>query len=322
MKRKIQLIVGLLLSILGLWLALRQVEWSALGAALQEVRPAYLLLAVLAELLSLAVNAVRWRWLYWPRHGPSVGHLFGILGVAQLVNLALPARLGLPVRALLAGGEQQAGYPATLSTLVVEKALEGITLLPLVIVLFLSLELPDWLRVSALVSVGLLVALVLALLAGIVARNRLLAWFEHRWLRPLRRPVEAFLQGLKAVTDLRSAWRLWLCSLVYWLAIAAVNYLVLESLDLGQGWMAALLLLCVLQVGSRLPSSPGNLGVFDYLGVVSLAVFGVAKPAALAATLLLHAVFYLPASLLGAGYLLWRGIGLGQLFHSALEHRP
>ena len=325
MSRQLRAWLGLLLSALGLWLALRQVDWAALGATLADVKPGLLLAAVVAEMASLWASAIRWRKLLWPHQRPTVGQLFGILGVAQLANMVLPARLGLAARAVLAGREPGVGYAGALTSLVMEKVLEGITLLPLGLALIWMFELPDWLRSSVLASAVLLglllLAVLVAVLAGHLGRGALLGWLEHPWLAFLRRPVREVLDGLDALRHARSSWQLLGWSLVCWCSVAVVNVLALESIGVSASWPAALLLLLVLQIGTRLPSSPANLGVFDYLGVVTLAVLGVARPLALGVTLLLHAVYYLPPSLLGVGYLLWRGIGLGELSRQAAERR-
>jgi uncharacterized protein (TIRG00374 family) len=294
----------------GLTLVLRGIDWPALGGALGRAHPGWLLAAVLAELLSVLVNAVRWRCLYGSHAHPPVGRLFGILTAAQLGNSVLPGRPGLLVRAGLAGGDG-VSRATTVTTLAVEKVLEGATLLFLGAVLLLVLDLPPGWRSSALVvALGLLG--MLALMAGG------LRW-RDQWLRlaarfggdRLQGLIGELLDGLDGLRSARGGWHLWLWSWIYWAAVAAVNGLVVRAMGLSVSPLAALVLLVVLQVGVRLPSSPGNIGVFEYLGAISLAFLGVDKSSAVGTTLLLHLVQYVPPSVLGAGYLFWTGTGLG-----------
>jgi uncharacterized membrane protein YbhN (UPF0104 family) len=64
--------------------------------------------------------------------------------------------------------------------------------------------------------------------------------------------------------------------------------------------VAALVLLAVLQVGTAVVSVPGNIGVFHYLTVVTLATWRVPAPVALATAIVLHIVSLGPKVVLGA----------------------
>ncbi len=309
-QRSLRFALGALFSAAGLILVLRGVDWPGLGEALRRAHPGWLLAAVAAELLSVLVNAFRWRCLYGPHGHPPVGRLFGILAVAQLGNTVLPGRPGLVLRTALAGGDG-VSRATTATTLAVEKVLEGATLLFLGAVLLLAVDLPPGWRSSALVGALVLLGLLGLLASGLRWRERWLrlgARIGGGWLRDLTREV---LDGLDVLRSTRAGWRLWMWSWLYWAVVASVNWLVVRAAKLPVSPLAALVLLVVLQIGVRLPSSPGNLGVFEYLGSLSLAVLGVERSPAVGTTLLLHLVMYLPASLVGAGYLLWTGAGLG-----------
>ena len=314
-------VLGVSLSTAGLFLVLRGVDWQALGPILRQVSWGWLLAAVGVEMLTMWIGAMRWRWLFWPHYRPRTGRLFAILGVAQLANTVLPGRLGLLVRALLVGNDGAVSRATALTTLAVEKMLEGITLLPVGILLWLVLDLPDWLRISALVSAGLLLGLALVVGVGLRWRETFLGWLSARTTGRLFRVSQALLDGLDALRSAQVGWRLWALSVVYWAAVLAVIGLVLRSVGLQVPPVALLALLFVLQIGVRVPSLPGNVGVFEYLGVVTLSAFGVDRTSALGAMLVLHVVMYLPPSLVGVGYLIWTSTGLGQLRRAALSYQ-
>lgn len=316
------MVLGVLFSAAALILALRGIDWRILGSTLRQVHLGWLLAAVAVEILTLWINAIRWRWLFWPHYQPHTGRLFAILGVAQLANMVLPGRLGLPLRVVLVGEGGKVNRGTALTTLLVEKVLEGVTLLPIGVLLFLTLDLPEWLRVSAVLSGVLLLALLLLMACAVRWRDRFLAWLDKRpgWLSNIS---QALLDGLDALRSVHNSARLWALSYLYWAVVAAVNWLVIRAVGLGTTsgglpLVAILVLLFVLQIGVRLPSSPGSIGIFDYLGVVSLSLFGVERAPALAAMFVLHLVFYLPPSLVGVGYLIWTSTGLGQLRRAAL----
>ena len=97
--------------------------------------------------------------------------------------------------------------------------------------------------------------------------------------------------------------------LISGLALAGVNYAVLRALnlDIDAPVLAAFFVLIVLQVGTSVPSTPGKIGVFQYLVVLALAPFGIEGEPALTYGVLLHVVGFGPVVVLGG---LWSWIGL------------
>ena len=316
-KRWLRLSLGVSFSAVGLILVLRGVDWRALAVAFRGVQPGWLALAVVVELIAMGVSAVRWRWLFWPHYRPSTAGLFGLMGSAQLVNTVLPGHLGIAFRAVMVGGEGRVSRSMALTTLVVEKILEGMTLLPLAVALFLlptvgfASPFPNWLRISAALSALLLIASMVLL--WLAASRRWQELLLRRVPPPLAGLIRSLLDGLDALRSAGARKRLWGLSVVYWALLALVNELVIRAIGLDLPWTAPLVLLVILQVGVRLPSSPANLGVFDYLGVASLALFGVERTVALGVTLWLHLVLFLPPSLVGVAYLLSSGLDWGAL---------
>ena len=95
--------------------------------------------------------------------------------------------------------------------------------------------------------------------------------------------------------------------LAIWFSLAGANYAVLEALDISLPLEAAFVVLVVLQVGTSIPSTPGKVGVFQYLTVLALAPFGVEREVALTYSVLLQVVGFGPLVALGG---FWSWIGL------------
>jgi uncharacterized membrane protein YbhN (UPF0104 family) len=64
----------------------------------------------------------------------------------------------------------------------------------------------------------------------------------------------------------------------------------------------------VLNLGSAVPSSPGYVGTYEWLGVAALGLLGVDNELALAFTILLHAAWYVPTTVVGGLALCARGL--------------
>jgi uncharacterized protein (TIRG00374 family) len=311
----IRLFLGLLVSLCCLVLVLRGVQWDAVAAILGDMRLLPLSAAVAVEFLTFWAIAARWQRLFAPHALPSRASLFEILTIAQLVNGVLPAKLGPLVRAYLAGKGESKGVAFALTTIVGEKLMEGISLLVIGACLLPFVPLQDWLRPATWVGATLLLV-VLGLVLWVAFRRETAGrWMRRllgRWPRLLG-AAESALAALRVWQDPRSVLALAGWSLLIWAMTVLLNQLLLWSLGIEVPLVAPLLLLVVLQVGVRVPSSPGSIGVFHYLSVLTLALFGVDKDLAFAYGVLLHLVTYLPPSLLGVVYLGKSGYSLRRL---------
>jgi len=316
-----QLWIGVVFSLGFLWLALRDVDLRETANALRRVNMLILSAAVASYVFSAAARAIRWQLLLTIRKAPSFGRAFSVMSIGTMVNSFLPARLGDFTRAYLMGEAEADSKVYVLGTIAVEKVADLLFLL-LSLTVILShtcpggrcqgMALPEWLAGSAR---GM--ALVLAILVPCFV---LLAWQKDFFLRMMERTsrfVPAAWQewlmqqmgyGLTSLDVMRRPRLLigllgW--SLMAWILSAFTNYLVLLALELALPFWASLLLLVVLQVGTAVPSSPGRIGVFQYLAILTLSIFAVSKDSALVYSIILYLVVYVPILLIG-GYYLWR----------------
>jgi hypothetical protein len=311
----LRIFLGLLISLCCLVLVLRGVQWDAVAATLGDMRLLPLIAAVAVEFLTFWAIAARWQRLYASQELPSRASLFEILTIAQLVNGVFPAKLGPLVRAYLAGQGESKGIAFALTTIVGEKLVEGISLLVIAACLLPFVPLQEWLRPATWVGAGLLLVALGLVLWVAFSRKTAGRWMRRllaRWPRLLG-AAESALAALNVWQDPRSVLALVGWSFLIWAMTALLNQLLLWSLGIEVPPVAPLLLLVVLQVGVRVPSSPGSIGVFHYLSVLTLTLFGVDKDLAFAYGVLLHVVTYLPPSLLGIAYLGKSGYSLRRL---------
>jgi uncharacterized membrane protein YbhN (UPF0104 family) len=58
---------------------------------------------------------------------------------------------------------------------------------------------------------------------------------------------------------------------------------------------------------------PGRIGIFEYICVLTLAVFGISQSAAFAYGILLHSLVFIPPTLLGLFFLITLGLPVRQM---------
>jgi glycosyltransferase 2 family protein len=295
---RFQIWLGLILALITVYLAARTVDLRGLLVALREARLPFIILTLIASLLTIILKGLRWRALFYPqRPRLSLLRLCDLIVIGQAINFYIPARLGEIVPAYLAGEEGEISKSYALGTIAAEKLIEIIMLAVLCVGLLPFLALPDWLSVRswALLSAALAGGvLVIILLGGRRAIMQVVGWLLHwlpaslsdRW----QSRISAGLEGLSGLGKRQTAVAVWGWTVAIWLMAALTNYLLLLAFDLPATPLIALFLLVVLQAGVAVPSTPGKIGVFHYLCMIALTVFGVSATLGLAYGLTLHAL--------------------------------
>lgn len=292
-----RLVIGLAISLVCLVLVLRGADLNEVGAALGRTNPAWLVPAALALAASIVVKALRWGLLFRPHHRPAWRPLTASVLVGQMVNNALPVRLGEVARIQFLS--DSAGIPRTFSlgTVALEKALDSVSLLGLFIIVVPFALLPEWVKESGL----LVTAATGILLAGallIVSRRgslRLIAESLADRVPPLScltesRRVTTILQSMDVLGHAGLLAQAFGYSALALLFGALVNLCVLLALGLRPSIPAALFVLLIGYLGGTVPASPGRIGIFQWVTLLSLAPFGYEHSAALSYSVLLYGV--------------------------------
>lgn len=304
-------LIGLTLSLIALGLAIKDVDLSAVVRTLARTNYGLVMLAFVAAMAATGATVLRWKLLLHP-HPTRTARLFSTFMIGHLLNVVLPVKLGTVARAYLAGEAEHVSKAFVLGSIAVEKILDGLIIVLLGVILVPFVLLPEWLWHLAFGTGILFLALFLLMALLGRHRDRVMSWSEDLWARLPFRPHFDLCQQLGSILDSfvvlsrpDICWPLCGWSVVTWGAGILANQLTMMAMGIQVPYVAAIFLLVVLQLGTKLPSSPGNVGIFHYLAILSLSVFSVEKSLALSYGLVLHAVVVLLPSVLGA-FCLWR----------------
>lgn len=298
--------------------ALHDVSFADLGRHLRSARPGWMLAAVAVATLTFPIRALRWRWLLHDDAGLPIraGAAWHAVALGFAANNVLPLRAGELVRSWVASRLGGVRLTAALSSVVVERLLDGLTLVGLLALALLLPGLPPDVSMW-----GMPVARI-ATLAGLVFGGGFLATLllvlhpvpaERLVVRlapaSLAGRVVGLLEGMRhGLSALASPGRLagavaW--SLVLWLVNAASFVLAFRAFDLPVPASGALLLQGVLAFGIAIPTAPGYVGVFELVIRAVLQLYGVPPERGVSYAIAYHVTTFLPVILLGV-WSLWR----------------
>jgi uncharacterized protein (TIRG00374 family) len=124
--KKARFWIGILISIIALVFAFRQVDFGGVWAALVGANYWLLAASVVPLVLFLVLRAFRWRLLFSPRQGLRVRNLFAVINIGYLLSNIFPARLGDVARAYLIGETEAVSRAVAFSTVVAERVLDAL----------------------------------------------------------------------------------------------------------------------------------------------------------------------------------------------------
>ncbi|CAN5421268.1 lysylphosphatidylglycerol synthase transmembrane domain-containing protein [soil metagenome] len=315
-------IVGILLSILLLWWALRDVSFAEVLHELQNADPLLFLLAVAGQTLGMVIRALRWRLLLVPV-APNISFRprFAAVNIGFAANNVFPARVGEFARAYSLSRLTGIPVTAALGSLVVERLLDGVVLIGF---LFAAMAVPTFPaavgtggidpRAAAGVIAVIMGALGVLLFFLVSAPERSVAlaeWGARRILpesfrRPLIDGLRSFLTGLEVLRDTRLflgsvAW-----AVAQWGFLAISFLLAFRAFGIDEvGFAGALFLQSLIALAVAVPSSPGFFGPYEAAAKLGLALWAVAPQKAVSFAIGFHIGGFIPVTLLGF-YYVWR----------------
>ena len=223
-----------------------------------------------------------------------------------LGNNILPSRAGELIRAVYVGKENNISTSFSLATGFVERFIDLLALIvlgsfALTYSGITSSTIQTALRVM---SVFALVGILLILTAPFFG-NRLLKQissitiFKTAAGEKLQLFFQQFLNGLAALNHFRRATLLLIYTSIIWSMDGLGVVLVSRTVHLDVLLSHAFVLLAGLGLSSAIPSTPGYVGVYQFVAVVVLEPFGIARPSALALIIFLQVVNFLVVAFWG-----------------------
>lgn len=305
-------IITLLLAALLLYLALRGVNWNELIATLRGANPLLIALGIVLLSVSCVVRGLRWRVLLSAEKTLPLLTVFWATMTGYLGNSYLPARAGEVVRSVLIGQKGGISKSFSLATALTERIVDAVVLVVVSAAALTTMgALPDEmvraLRVMAVVGgVGAVGIFAAPRLGGLVQ------WIINRLPLPqgprekLGGAAASFLTGAGALQHWGRLAQFLFFTAVIWSLDTLCGLSIARALGLSLNPAHVFVLLAAIGIASALPSTPGYVGVYQFVAVTVLVPFGLSEAQALAYIIAYQGVMYIVITL-------WGLIGLWKL---------
>ena len=290
--------IGLFFSALLIYLIIHQLDFSEMAATFKKCNPKMLLLAVPVYFLSYITRAIRWKYLMMGKENYKVPTLMGIIFIGYILNSFLPARIGDFYRAYLAGEKFGTSKVTVFSSIVLERILDGIVVLSMLLLSILFFFHQPWMyklafSVAALFGGSFILVYCLFKYSNtdVLAqklKNFCLKYpkiFKDKFINFLdniHKHIKSFITGFEVVNSPKNL-SISLLATACGLTIETFFILIIihSFSGLSIGFPAALLTMCLGVFSALIPSVSVHAGPYQYAFILGLGAYGVSKEIAI-----------------------------------------
>ena len=297
--------VGWLLAAAGLVWVLHDVHLSRLARQLAGIDWRLVALAMVCDLLSYLVQAVRWQLLLEPVGKINLLQAMQAIYAGLFTKEVLPMRPGEFVRSYIASRWMGAGFVTILPSIILERLFDGVWIATGIGLAAIFAPLPEDL-IEAGETFGAVVALFVVLFIYLVLRRprrggRPADRGMPRW-KPLRAIAGLFRrlsEGLREASRTKEFYLAFALSLPF-LALQAITlWLIMLGYGLRLSFWVGVAVYVIVGLGTALPNTPANVGSYQFFAVLGLTLFGVDKTSATGFSLVAFTLLSLPLLIIG-----------------------
>jgi hypothetical protein len=271
----------LILGVVLLWLAFRNVEFKRLMDGLKGAHYSWVFLSLFCGFMAYVSRARRWIILINPLgYKPSLINTFYSLMSGYLANLALP-RLGEITRCVALGKKEKIPVDQLIGTVVIERTIDFISLMIIMagLIILRERQIYEFLKASVFIPLRekvftafgltwitwlILILLVVIILSLIIRFRKNLR--RIRFFSKLFDVAVGIINGLKTITNLQNKWEFVFHTIFIWINYTLMTWVVVFALDatshisLGDS-------IFLLVIGGLAMSAPvqSGLGAFHYI---------------------------------------------------------
>lgn len=293
-KKALKIVGSILLGLLFLWLAFKEVEFSEVIESTRDMSWFWILPFAAVTLGAHYIRALRWEMLFTNKEKvPTKTTLFTGVMFGYLVNIPLP-RVGEVARPVYVAKQVDESSSKIIGTIVLERIVDviGMLLLMAFVVVFLIADPQVLSRLFGIditnseTQLDLLFSLMKLGAIALIALGILYLLFKKAaeqtegkvadFVHKIQKIIRTFVDGILAIRELKN-WPLFIFhSLLIWVFYISMTYIGFFMFDMqgefGLGFTEATVLTVVSAVGIAIPT-PGGIGTYHLFITKALFIF-------------------------------------------------
>ncbi|MFH1214247.1 MAG: lysylphosphatidylglycerol synthase transmembrane domain-containing protein [Candidatus Neomarinimicrobiota bacterium] len=301
--------IGFLVSALGLYLGFRKFNGAEFLTSLEQTNLGIFGLAMVVMVLMVMIRAWRWKYLLYPIRDLRVKPVFEMEMIGFFGNNVFPFRLGEILRAYSMSKALQIPAGAVLGTIVVERILDSLTFLVIMILgaIFFP-KMPAWVRYSGAVSALIILIFGILIYISQLKREALKEYVKQKMHMStntkIAKTINHFWQGISTLRRTPHLGLIALQSALIWIICIVNTWIMGAALHFYFSLSALLLIFFVTSMIISVPSAPGYVGTYHAATIGILVYLGLNLSNAQAVAVIMHAVGFIVLTAFGLVYFL------------------
>ena len=342
MKKKIQIVVGIIIGVGLLGFLFRQSDWRAVLAALRTVSPAWVVLSILVVSPVAYTRTMRWAYIIRSSQWVPLRPIFSASQIGFLAIMVFPARLGEIARVLVLGRLAKIPFSKCVAASALDRVSDFVSLLVVIVVTLLAYKPTTDVRLPAhllhlnndiIVSVNAIryseftiAATVLgmgAVLVGVFLRPKLVLRMSDlcvgivstRLAKSVHTFIQHFVDGLSILKSPVDMAKALFFSLATWGCYLLGITVVMVAFGVDFPWYTPFFVEVCVAAMISMPLAPGAVGQFHVgvVGALKIVMPEMDIAVTLAISLVVHAINLIPVVGFGLFCLFWEQFGLIEL---------
>ncbi len=301
-RRQLITPLGFAISILLLYFSLKDIRLKDILDTLKQADLKYAFLPLL--FICGSISGASYRWARVSGTNVHFRETLTALIIGLFVNNVLPARIGELARGYVLSKKKGFTFTYAFSTVLVDRFFDLTGLLLLTFIFFPKQQLPTRISQGIYLIIGLAMVCVIGIL--VLSRERFvnhlsfrLMKLEKSFLTRFAKTILGIQENLKRITSPLLIIFFAAISFCNWFCMSLALWAVTNALNVSVPFSCIPFVCALLNMGITIPSSPGYIGLYQFLLVYLLSLFGVPKHEAFAVSVLYHASWYIPYTVVG-----------------------
>jgi uncharacterized protein (TIRG00374 family) len=307
-KHTVITVFGFAVSIVLLYFSLKGIHFREIWGTLSKANLTLAFMPLVFIATAIFLSSFRWSRVAGStvRFKETVPAML----IGMFINNVLPARLGEVARGYALCHKKGFSFTYGFSTVLLDRFFDLTGLLLLMFVFFPRGSLPPRISQGIYIIIGVLIFCVLMII--LLSRKSFVDHLSERFtnleksfLSKFAKRIIEIQENLTRIGSPLTIIFFVIISFFTWLSMSAALYFVVLTLGISLPSVWIIPFVCaLLNIGITVPSSPGYVGVYQFLLVYLLSIFGVPKHEGFTISILYHASWYIPYTISGFLFLL------------------
>ncbi|WP_157152725.1 lysylphosphatidylglycerol synthase transmembrane domain-containing protein [Brachyspira murdochii] len=317
-KTIIQVIAGIVISIVCLYFAFRGINIKESLEVVKNINILYFVISLILSVVIIALRGLRWECFIPLKKHIKKRTVVMATYIGYMGNNILPAKLGEVARAYILGVKEDVSKSALIASVVTERLFDVITggVILCLSVIFIP-NLPSTVTYAAIALFVLSIVGFLVLIFLVWKRDFAHKVF-HKVFGILPKNIGDklilfscnFIDGIGFKNDAKHIFLIFFYTILYLIGqILTISFL-LMAFDIKASPIIALFVFAVGGFGFAVPSAPSGIGPFEWAIIFGLSLIGVDRTVAAPYALVYHMMGIVPIVIIGFIFLFMLGVDL------------